>query len=58
MALELVPNDNGWFITNNLVSALYRLARYEEIRDLVEENIEAEGYANYNTWCIRFDRVY
>ena len=42
MALELVPNDNGWFITNNLVSALYRLARYEEIRDLVEENIEAE----------------
>lgn len=42
MALELVPNDNGWFITNNLVSALYRLARYEDIRDLVEENIEAE----------------
>ena len=25
MALELTPNDNGWLITNNLVSALYRL---------------------------------
>ena len=42
MALELTPNDNGWLITNNLVSALYRLERYDEIRDVVEENIEAE----------------
>ena len=42
MALELTPNDNGWLITNNLVSALYRLERYDEIRDVVEENIESE----------------
>ena len=42
LALELTPNDNGWLITNNLVSALYRLERYDEIRDLVEENIQAE----------------
>ena len=42
MALELTPNDNGWLITNNLVSALYRLERYDEIRDIVAENIEAE----------------
>ena len=42
MALELTPNDNGWLITNNLVSALYRLERYDEIKDLVEDNIEAE----------------
>ena len=34
------PNDNGWFITNNLVSG--RIARYEEIRDLVKENIQHE----------------
>ena len=42
LALELTPNDNVWLITNNLVSALYRLERYDEIRDLVEENIQAE----------------
>ena len=42
LALELTPIDNVWLITNNLVSALYRLERYDEIRDLVEENIQAE----------------
>ena len=42
MALELTPNDNGWLITNNLVSALYRLERYDEIKEIVGENIDAE----------------
>ena len=42
MALELTPNDNGWLITTNLVSALYRLAHYREIRDVIEDNIDAE----------------
>jgi len=42
MALELSPNDNGWFITNNLVSYLYRLGRYEEIRAIVEDKIDSK----------------
>ena len=41
-ALELTPNDNGWFITNNLVSFLYQLGRYEEIRSLIGEKIYAD----------------
>ena len=41
-ALELTPNDNGWFITNNLVSFLYQLGRYDEIRALVGKKIYAD----------------
>ena len=40
-ALALTPNDNGWFITSNLVADLYQLGRYQEIRELIGNEIDA-----------------
>ena len=42
MALELTPNGNSQFITNNLGSKLYLLAHYQETKDVIEDNIDAE----------------
>ena len=41
-ALNLVPNDNGWFITSSLVFSLYKDNQISEIYNLIGENIEAE----------------
>lgn len=41
-ALNLVPNDNGWFITSSLVFSLYKDNQISEIYSLIGENIEAE----------------
>ena len=40
-ALMLTPNDNGWFITSNLVADLYQLGRYQEIREVIGDKIDA-----------------
>lgn len=40
-ALALTPNDNGWFITSNLVADLYQLGRYQEIREVIGDKIDA-----------------
>ena len=42
MALELTPNGNSQFITNNLGSKLYLLAHYQKTKDVIEDNIDAE----------------
>ena len=41
-ALELVPNDFGWFITTNLVIALYKDGQKDEVLKLIGDDIEAE----------------
>ena len=40
-ALRLVPNDNGWFITRNLVQELFKNKQYKEIYTLVADKIES-----------------
>ncbi|MDA9989187.1 adenylate/guanylate cyclase domain-containing protein [Paracoccaceae bacterium] len=40
-ALALTPNDNGWFITSNLVADLYQLGRFQEIREVIGDKIDA-----------------
>ena len=40
-ALALTPNDNNWFLTNILVGQYYKLGKYDEIRNLVGEKINA-----------------
>ena len=41
-ALELVPNDFGWFITSNLVVRLYKDGQIDEIYKLIGDDIEAK----------------
>lgn len=36
MALELIPNGDGQFITNNLGSKLNPLAHYQKTKDVIE----------------------
>ena len=40
-ALRLVPNDNGWFITRNLVQELFKNKQYKEIYTLVADKMES-----------------
>ena len=40
-ALRLTPNDSSWFITRNLVLALFMDRQFEAITELVEANIHA-----------------
>ena len=40
-ALAATPNDTGWFLTVDLVSNLWKLDRYDDIRDVVENKIDA-----------------
>ena len=40
-ALRLTPNDSSWFITRNLVLALFMDRRFEEIAELVNAKIDA-----------------
>ena len=46
-ALELVPNDFGWFITTNLVMALYKDGQKDEILKLIGDDIEAEDMGSF-----------
>ena len=41
-ALNLVPNDTGWFITSSLVFSLYKDNQFSEIYSLVGEDIDSE----------------
>ncbi|MDC3076169.1 adenylate/guanylate cyclase domain-containing protein, partial [Paracoccaceae bacterium] len=41
-ALNLVPNDTGWFITSSLVFSLYKDNQVSEIYSLIGEDIDAE----------------
>jgi adenylate cyclase len=41
-ALNLVPNDTGWFITSSLVFSLYKDKQVTEIYSLIGEDIDAE----------------
>lgn len=40
-ALRLTPNDSSWFITRNLVLALFMNRQFEEIAELVNAKIDA-----------------
>jgi TolB-like protein len=40
-ALAATPNDIGWFLTVDLVSNLWKLDRYEEIKEVIEPKIDA-----------------
>ncbi len=40
-ALAATPNDTGWFLTVDLVSNLWKLDRYDDIRDVIEDKIDA-----------------
>ena len=40
-ALASTPNDIGWFLTVDLVSNLWKLDRYEEIKEVIEAKIDA-----------------
>jgi lipocalin len=40
-ALRLTPNDSSWFITRNLVLALFMDQQFEAIIELVRANIHA-----------------
>ena len=46
-ALELVPNDFGWFITSNLVVRLYKDGQIDEIYKLIGDNIEAKDMGSW-----------
>ncbi len=41
-ALNLVPNDTGWFITSSLVFSLYKDNQVSEIYSLIGEDIDAK----------------
>ena len=41
-ALNLVPNDTGWFITSSLAFSLYKDNQVSEIYSLIGEDIDAE----------------
>ena len=41
-ALNLVPNDTGWFITSSLVFSLYKDNQVSEIYSLIGEDIDSE----------------
>ncbi len=46
-ALELVPNDFGWFITSNLVVSLYLDDQIEEIYKLIGDDIGAKDMVGW-----------
>ncbi len=46
-ALELVPNDFGWFITTNLVVRLYKDGQIDEIYKLIGDDIEAKDMGSW-----------
>jgi class 3 adenylate cyclase/TolB-like protein len=46
-ALELVPNDFGWFITTNLVVRLYKDGQIDEIYKLIGDDILAEDMGSW-----------
>ena len=46
-ALELVPNDFGWFITRNLVVRLYKAGQIDEIYKLIGDDIEAKDMGSW-----------
>ena len=46
-ALELVPNDFGWFITSNLVVRLYKDGQIDEIYKLIGADIEAKDMGSW-----------
>ena len=46
-ALELVPNDFGWFITSNLVVRLYKDGQIDEIYKLIGDDIEAKDMGSW-----------
>ena len=46
-ALELVPNDFGWFITTNLVVRLYKVGQIDEIYKLIGDDIEAKDMGSW-----------
>ena len=39
-ALSLAPNDQGWFVTSQLVVTLYQLGDVDEIKELIFEKID------------------
>ncbi|MDC3086914.1 hypothetical protein OA343_00100 [Paracoccaceae bacterium] len=39
-ALSLAPNDQGWFVTSQLVVTLYQLGEVDEIKELIFEKID------------------
>ena len=46
-ALELVPNDFGWFITSNLVVRLYKDGQIDEIYKLIGDDIGAKDMGSW-----------
>ena len=46
-ALELVPNDFGWFITTNLVVRLYKDGQIDEIYKLIGDDILAKDMGSW-----------
>ena len=46
-ALELVPNDFGWFITSILVVRLYKDGQIDEIYKLIGDDIEAKDMGSW-----------
>ena len=46
-ALDLVPNDFGWFITSNLVVRLYKVGQIEEIYELIGDDIETKDMGSW-----------
>ncbi len=46
-ALDLVPNDLGWFITSNLVVRLYKVGQIEEIYELIGDDIESKDMGSW-----------
>ena len=46
-ALELVPNDIGWFITSNLAFRLYLDGQIDEIYKLIGNDIDAEDMGSW-----------
>ncbi len=46
-ALELVPNDFGWFITSNLVVRLYKDGQIDEIYKLIGDDIESKDMGSW-----------
>ena len=37
-ALDIIPNDNGWFISKSLIAALYLVNDFEGIEEIMKQN--------------------
>ena len=46
-ALDIIPNDNGWFISKSLIAALYLVNDFEGIEEIMKQNKDSTDIPHY-----------